>query len=37
MFLSVRLDVQVDTETMDMLRTMNMANLPGVKVQQVGF
>ena len=27
--------MQVDTETMDMLRTMNMANLPGVKLQQV--
>lgn len=28
--------LQVDTDTMEMLRTMNMANLPGVKLQQVG-
>lgn len=28
-------NTQVDNDTMDMLRTMNMSNLPGVKVQQV--
>ncbi len=27
--------VQVDNDTMEMLRSLNMANLPGVKVQQV--
>ena len=27
--------LQVDTDTLDMLKTLNMANLPGVKVQQV--
>jgi hypothetical protein len=27
--------VQVDRETMDMLKAMNMANLPGVSLQQV--
>lgn len=30
-------DLQVDNDTMDMLRVMNMANLPGVKLQQVQF
>ena len=27
--------VQIDNETLDMLKTLNMANLPGIKVQQV--
>lgn len=27
---------QVDRDTMDMLRAMNMANLPGLQLQQVG-
>ena len=26
---------QIDNETLDMLKTLNMANLPGIKVQQV--
>ena len=28
---------QIDNETLDMLKTLNMANLPGIKVQQVWF
>jgi hypothetical protein len=27
--------LQVDTDTYDLLRSLNMANLPGVKQQQV--
>lgn len=29
--------VQVDADTYDMLRSLNMANLPGVKQQQVRY
>ncbi len=30
-----RIAAQIDNETLDMLKTLNMANLPGIKVQQV--
>lgn len=29
--------IEVDKDTMDMLRGMNMAGLPGITVQQVGW